>query len=147
MIKWLLLAVLAVPLEQPCDVSECIKYNQTLVYAETGGLLQVGWGAYQNELDAHLMVWEAEFLEFPPKTGAVAVATIVVTEPAERVFAWQPSRPGLYYARIKACFESLAGDCSRWSLTYDPVDAHPIEFPRGFIILVTLAAPSGGGID
>jgi hypothetical protein len=138
----------AVPLEEQCSVSDCVEYNQSLYYALTGADLNLSWGTYQNELDTYDVVWDFEILEFPPKANQLPVVQVRVTDESTPGYTWVPSKAGLYWGRVRACFADESPEpCSRWSMSLDPVDTDPVRTPRGFFFAIALAAPGGGGIE
>lgn len=153
MILAALFLALAVPLQTACPApSTCTVYQQAIVSNVTGASQRLTWGYYTDEINAHVVEWEAEVLEFPPKDGALPILSKTI--PAIGTTGVAPNFPmifpkaGTYYARVRTCYaETLPRQCSRWVNTYDPADTSPQAFPRGFFFNIRLAPVTGGGVS
>lgn len=138
---------LPVPLQQSCPQSNCVLYQQTLVEVQSGVPVILGWGAYTNELSAHVVQWEVQVLRFPPVQDAVPVIATTVNETTAPKLVFAFSKAGVFYARVRTCFtEVTPRDCSAWAVTYDPTQTDPVKFPRGFIFDIKLAPATGVGV-
>lgn len=112
--------VLAMTVECPA----CDSLQTQLWVGLTGEPISIRWEpADSDEV-------EVEILEYPPKDGAVPVASGTFTGTS---WDWVPSRSELYYSRVRAC---TAGTCGDWTLSYE----------QGILFYVRLAPASGGGI-
>lgn len=158
----------AVPFEEPCPpeaVQPCVRYNQTLIWIQTGDDRVLRWAQNQNDLDTMVLEFDLEILEFPPKASQVPI-TIATTPETVREFTWIPSKAGTYWARVRTCRTDIAQDglpiegddpeqradgswilCSVWAESTDATYTDPDVYPRGFIYHAKLAPATGGGIE
>ena len=120
-----------------------MRYNQTVVFAETNDIRKVCWTEWPDDVATMDLTYNVQILEFPPKDGALPVAEFTTSEgTTEWVFT--PSQAGLYYLRINAC-DPTEG-CSRWGLSLNADDTGD-AYPRGFVYYFKLKAATGGGIE
>ncbi len=158
---------LPVEYQEPCpDGGEnCVIYNQSIVWVQTGDDRRLRWGQYQNDLDTMVLEFDVQILEFPPKAGQVPI-TIATTPEEIREFNWIPTRAGTYWARVRTCRTDVPQDgspldgepteqrqdgswilCSIWATSTDATYTNPEIYPRGFIYHAKLPPATGGGIE
>lgn len=143
-----LAAAIVVPLEASCTPpSTCVMYQQTLVYNTVGSQQRLSVTACPTDLAAHVVEWEVEAHKFPPRDISLPAVTYKIPEATCPSFVVVFPKAGLWYVRLRTCFnDTQPRQCSRWVLTYDPVDADPVKFPRGFIFNIQLPPATGVGV-
>ncbi len=140
-------AAVVVPGVVPCHAGNCVKYPQFMFYSGTGTTLVFMTG------DSNLGVptdYTLEVLKFPPKEGGLPIATVTRHTPTDVLeYPVTFTKAGLYYIRAKAC-QGLNADgtpnCSRWAVSYDPIDTQPSN-PFGFFVFIYLSGATNGGVN
>lgn len=110
-------------------------YGFDFTYTATGEVRTLSWTPDEPPVADF---YNIEVLKFPPVDGQPSIFSEQTIETSAE---WLPSRAGIYWARVNSCIDT---DCSRWSESVIPTDT---AISDGFVMIIFLSVPSGGGLE